>query len=64
MVNYLFHVIFVCILGTQWLDINNVPEKCLWPDKTFLSTLFLMKPFKAYFLFDDDNILFYKYYES
>uniref|UniRef100_A0A2H8TVJ5 Oxidized purine nucleoside triphosphate hydrolase n=1 Tax=Melanaphis sacchari TaxID=742174 RepID=A0A2H8TVJ5_9HEMI len=45
----------------QWFDINNIQAKKLWPDDKFLSTLFMMKPFNAYFLIDNDNVLCSKY---
>lgn len=45
----------------QWFDISNLQAKKLWPDDKFLSTLFMMKPFNAYFLIDNDNVLCSKY---
>lgn len=52
---------FMFCLGYRWIDINNVqsPE-----DKKLLSTLFMMKPFKAYFLIDNDDVLCSKYYNN
>jgi len=49
------------VLDFQWLDIKSITAESTWPDKTFLSTLFTMKPFKAYFVIDEDKILCSKY---
>jgi len=48
-------------LDYQWFDISNLQAKKLWPDDKFLSTLFMMKTFNAYFLIDNDNVLCSKY---
>ncbi|XP_060838321.1 uncharacterized protein LOC132920168 [Rhopalosiphum padi] len=48
----------------QWFDIKNIQAQKLWPDDKFLSTLFMMKPFNAYFLIDNDNVLCSKYNDN
>lgn len=48
-------------LDSHWLDINGVTQENIWPDKEFLMTLFMMKPFRAYFLIDKNKILCSKY---
>ncbi|CAI6349686.1 unnamed protein product [Macrosiphum euphorbiae] len=45
----------------RWTDISNVT---FCADKKLLSTLFKMKPFKAYFLMDNDDVLCSKYYNN
>lgn len=48
-------------LDYQWSDIDNIQ---FWGDQKLLSTLFIMKPFKAYFLMDIDDILCSKYEDN
>jgi len=51
----------LCILDSQWLDINKMLINNMWPDKKFLSTILNMKSFNAYFLIDKNCILCSKY---
>ncbi|XP_060869394.1 oxidized purine nucleoside triphosphate hydrolase-like isoform X2 [Metopolophium dirhodum] len=46
------------------LDVSKLKKFTLTNDKKFLSTLFKMKPFKAYFLINNDDILCSKYYNN
>lgn len=51
-------------LDSKWLDISDITVENSWPDYKFLSTLLMMKPFRAYFLTDENNILCSKYYNN
>lgn len=51
-------------LDSKWLNICDITVENSWPDNTFLSTLLMMKPFRAYFLTDENNILCSKYYNN